>query len=112
MATRLAERRCQPCGRGTSPLPPDQVAALLGQLQGWRVEDGKRIVKRFRFRNFADAVAFVNKIAPIAEAEGHHPDLDVGWGRVEVSLTTHAIGGLSENDFILAAKIDHSFGGT
>jgi len=112
MATRLAERSCQPCDRGTPPLPPDQVEALLGQLQGWRVEAGKRVVKRFRFRNFADAVAFVNTIAPIAEAEGHHPDLAVGWGRVDVSLTTHAIGGLSENDFVLAAKIDRAFGGT
>jgi len=111
MATELAGRSCQPCHGGTPPLPAGQVEALLGQLEGWRVEGGKRLVKRFEFKNFVDAVAFVNKITPVAEAEGHHPDLEVGWGRVGVSLTTHVIGGLSENDFILAAKIDRAFGG-
>lgn len=84
-----------------------EATALLTHLQGWTLaKDFKKISKKFTFKNFVEAMAFANEITPIAEAEGHHPDLRVGWGMVEVGLTTHAIGGLSENDFILAAKID------
>ena len=70
------------------------------------MEEGKRLVKTFRFQDFLQAVGFVNAIAPVAEAEGHHPDLHVRWGEVRVILWTHAVGGLTENDFILAAKIE------
>jgi 4a-hydroxytetrahydrobiopterin dehydratase len=90
-------------------MPEDQEAGLLAQLPGWRVEeaDGHRqLVREFRFPNFAAAVDFVNRITPIAEAEGHHPDLLVAWGRVRVQLWTHVAGGLTENDFVLAARID------
>jgi 4a-hydroxytetrahydrobiopterin dehydratase len=75
-------------------------------VRGWEVEEGKRLVKAFRFKDFLGAVGFVNAITPVAEAEGHHPDLLVRWGEVRVTLWTHAVGGLTENDFILAAKID------
>ena len=81
---------------------------MLDQLQGWEVRKGKQLAKSFKFRNFVEAVDFVNVVTPIAEAEGHHPDLFVKWGEVRVSLWTHVVGGLSENDFILAAKIDQA----
>ncbi len=84
-----------------------EATALLTHVKGWTLaKDFKKISKKFAFKNFVEAMAFANKITPIAESEGHHPDLQVGWGRVEVELTTHAIRGLSENDFILAEKID------
>jgi 4a-hydroxytetrahydrobiopterin dehydratase len=95
--------------RPLAPLTEAQVEPLLAQLAGWQVEDAdghSQIAKTFSFGNFVDAVGFVNRITPVAEAEGHHPDLLVGWGRVGVVLWTHAAGGLTENDFILAAKID------
>ena len=89
------------------PLNAAEAEVLLKQVRGWAlVDDAKNISKSFAFADFAGAMAFANKIAVIAEAEGHHPDLAVSWGRVTVELTTHAIKGLSENDFILAAKID------
>lgn len=88
---------------------PSRAEALLESLEGWEIEQsGKhdQLVKTYRFPDFVQAVAFVNRIAPIAEDEGHHPDLFVAWGRVRVQLWTHAAGGLTENDFVLAAKID------
>jgi 4a-hydroxytetrahydrobiopterin dehydratase len=87
----------------------DHAASLLVELQGWRIEQSAghdQLVKAFRFSDFVQAVDFVNRITPIAEAEGHHPDLVVAWGRVRVQLWTHAAGGLTENDFVLAARID------
>jgi 4a-hydroxytetrahydrobiopterin dehydratase len=104
--TPLAARRCVPCEAGTPPLRPEQWRPLLEQLDGWEVRDSVRLTKEYRFNDFVQAVDFVNRITPIAEAEGHHPDLQVGWGRVLVELTTHAAHGLTENDFVLAAKID------
>ena len=106
MATELADRRCVPCEGGTPPLTAAEIEPLLAQLRGWRVEDGKKLTKSFRFRNFVEAVDFVNALTAVAEAEGHHPDLYVRWGEVRVYLWTHAIDGLSESDFIMAAKID------
>jgi 4a-hydroxytetrahydrobiopterin dehydratase len=105
-ASELAQKRCVPCEGGTPPLTGVQVEPLLRQLDGWEVVEGKKLTKSFRFGNFVEAVDFVNKITPVAEAEGHHPDLVVRWGEVRVELWTHAVGGLSENDFIMAAKID------
>jgi 4a-hydroxytetrahydrobiopterin dehydratase len=105
----LAERHCVPCEGGVPPLPDDHLAPLLRQLTGWRLEeaDGHRqLVKQFRFPDFVTAVDFVNRVTPVAEAEGHHPDLLVAWGRVRAQLWTHTAGGLTENDFVLAAKID------
>src|ERR1700674_776061 len=107
--TALADRHCVRCEPGTAPLSSHEVGALLGQLDGWTVEEVDRhlrLAKRYKFKGFMPAVEFVNRIAPIAEAEGHHPDLLVSWGSVTVYLWTHAAGGLTENDFILAAKID------
>jgi 4a-hydroxytetrahydrobiopterin dehydratase len=107
--TPLESRHCVKCEPGTPPLASSEIGALLGRLDGWTIEetDGHlRLAKRYKFKGFMPAVAFVNRIAPIAEAEGHHPDLLVSWGSATVYLWTHAAGGLTENDFILAAKID------
>jgi 4a-hydroxytetrahydrobiopterin dehydratase len=107
--TPLESRHCVKCEPGTPPLDNSEIGALLGQLDGWTIEETEghlRLAKRYKFKGFMPAVAFVNRIAPIAEAEGHHPDLLVSWGSVIVYLWTHAAGGLTENDFILAAKID------
>ncbi len=85
----------------------EEAEKLIQQIKGWHLSgDGKTISKEFKFENFLEAMGFANKITAIAEEEGHHPDLSIGWGRVGVELTTHAIKGLSENDFILGAKID------
>jgi 4a-hydroxytetrahydrobiopterin dehydratase len=102
----LADRRCVPCQGGVPPLTRAQFAALLAQLDGWQVEDDRKLVKTFRFKNFVEAVEFVNAVMPVAEAENHHPDLHVSWGQARVDLWTHKINGLSEADFVMAAKID------
>ncbi len=104
----LAKKRCIPCEGGVEALNPTQAQEMLKQVnEEWMlVDDAHLLVREFRFKNFADSLAFANKIGAIAEEENHHPELNVGWGHVAVELTTHAIHGLSENDFILAAKID------
>ena len=103
----LLAKKCIPCEGGTAPLTIEEVSVLLPQVPDWNVSgDVKHLSKQYAFKDFANAMAFANKIAAIAEAEGHHPDLTVSWGKVGVDLSTHAIGGLSENDFILAAKIE------
>jgi 4a-hydroxytetrahydrobiopterin dehydratase len=105
----LTERRCVPCEGGIPALTVSEAAPLLRQVPGWGVEraDGHdQLVQGFRFRDFVRAVDFVNRVVPVAESEGHHPDLLVTWGAVRAQLWTHAAGGLTENDFILAAKID------
>jgi 4a-hydroxytetrahydrobiopterin dehydratase len=101
----LAKGRCKPCEGGVPPLSDDEAAALLGTLEGWQRE-GSIISKTYKFKNYHETMAFVNATAWISHREDHHPDLAVGWGQCTVSYTTHAIGGLSENDFICAAKID------
>ncbi len=102
----LAQKHCVPCG-DVVPLARQESEPLLKKVVGWRlVPDALSISKTFTFKDFAEALAFVNKIGAIAEEKGHHPDVALSWGKVDVSLSTHAIGGLSENDFILAAKID------
>jgi 4a-hydroxytetrahydrobiopterin dehydratase len=88
-------------------LTADEIAALLPQLDGWSVEGDKKLTKSYTFPDFVQALAFLNRAGAVAEEEGHHPDLLLTWGKVGVELTTHAIGGLSENDFILAAKLDN-----
>jgi len=104
----LAERRCIPCESGVDPYTPDEAQAMMQHLapEWLLVDDAHLLVREFRFKNFADAMAFANKVGDIAEAEQHHPDLAISWGSVSIELTTHAIAGLSENDFVLAAKID------
>ena len=106
--TQLLERRCKPCEGGVPPLDSDAVDELMKALDnGWSVsDDGKSIARLFEFAGYHRTISFVNAVAWIAESEGHHPDLTVHYGKVHILYTTHAIGGLSENDFICAAKID------
>ena len=105
---RLVQKHCVPCEGGALPLMRDESAKLLAETPGWTIaQDGLSLSREFTFKNYVLAMEFANTITPIAEAEGHHPDLAIGWGKVIVTLTTHAIGGLSENDFILAAKINN-----
>jgi 4a-hydroxytetrahydrobiopterin dehydratase len=109
MAAPLAERHCVVCKPGTPPLPRQDIERLLDQVAGWTVEkaDGHlRLTRTVKFKGFMPGVGLINKIAPIAEAEGHHPDLLLSYGSLTVWLWTHAAGGLTENDFILAARID------
>ncbi len=101
----LAEKRCVSCEGGTEPLSPEEAHELGTQVPDWEIRDG-RIERTFGFTNFVEAMDFANRITPLAEQENHHPDLHISWGKVRVELSTHKIGGLSENDFILAAKID------
>ncbi len=103
----LAKRKCVPCEGGVPPLKEDQIMEYLSIVnQGWVAKNNKKIEREFNFVNFKHTMDFVNKVADIAEQEGHHPDMHVSYGKVTIELWTHAIGGLSENDFILAAKID------
>jgi 4a-hydroxytetrahydrobiopterin dehydratase len=104
----LTKRRCQPCEGGVPPLDNQTVEQLMRALHPtWQLsEDGKSISRRFEFAGYHRTISFVNAVAWIAEDEGHHPDLQVLYGKVDVLYTTHAIKGLSENDFICAAKID------
>lgn len=107
MASELNGKTCVPCTSQTPTLPLQEIERLLEQLGGdWQLIGEKALTKAYRFKDFLEAVGFVNAITPVAEQEGHHPDLLVTWGRVRVTLQTHVIDGLSENDFILAAKID------
>lgn len=102
----LAERRCVPCQGGVPPLRGEALEALHAQLSGWAVVNEHHLEKTFRFPDFRTALAFVNRIGELAEQEGHHPDIELGWGRVTVRIWTHKVDGLTESDFILAAKID------
>lgn len=103
----LFQKTCAPCAGGVSPLEKSIVQKLLIETPGWKLsEDNTRISKLFSFPTFMDAIAFVTNIAAIAEKENHHPDIKISYRKVTVTFTTHAIHGLSENDFIMAAKID------
>jgi 4a-hydroxytetrahydrobiopterin dehydratase len=105
--TDLAAKRCIPCQGGVPPLAGAPLEDLQGQLaEGWRVVDGHHLEKIWDFKNFRDALTFTNGVGELAEAEGHHPDIHLAWGQVRLTLWTHKIDGLSESDFILAAKID------
>ena len=104
----LAARKCKPCEGGVAPLSRAAAAELLAQLSGaWVLSEDARLIRReFRFRDFYRTMSFVNALAHIANIEDHHPDLAVGYNYCHVTFTTHAIGGLSENDFVCAAKVD------
>ena len=103
----LREKKCEPCEGGVKPMNKDIVEEYLGKVsREWKAKDDKKIRREVPFENFKRGMAFANQIAVIAEQEGHHPDLCIHYHQVDVELTTHAIGGLSENDFIMAAKID------
>lgn len=102
---KLAQKKCVPCEGKATPLNEKQATDLLKEVSDWKKE-GQKIHKSFEFKNFLETMKFVNQMADVAEAEAHHPDFCVHYNKVNVTIWTHAIGGLSENDFILAAKID------
>jgi 4a-hydroxytetrahydrobiopterin dehydratase len=106
--TELAKQKCKPCEGGVAPLSMPQAQSMLKSLKGWILEDGK-LVKVYPFPNYYQTMAFVNALAWISHREDHHPDLTVGYNKCRVEYSTHAIGGLSENDFICAAKADVLF---
>ena len=102
----LAGKKCVPCEGGTPPLEAEKIQEYLKDVEGWEVLENKLIKKTFKFKTFREAIDFVNQVANLAEKEGHHPDIHIRYNRVTFELTTHTIKGLSENDFIIASKID------
>ena len=104
--TELAAKRCTPCRGGVEPLSEAAAEAFLKDVPDWQLKDGRRIERTYWFKSFRQAFAFVGEVAELAEREGHHPDITFGWGYGTISLHTHKIKGLHENDFIMAAKID------
>jgi 4a-hydroxytetrahydrobiopterin dehydratase len=102
----LASRECVPCRGGVPPMTGPEIESFIKQLDGWEVVEAHHLRKAFEFKNFREALAFVNSIGELSEEQGHHPDIFFGWGHAEVSIWTHKIDGLTESDFILAAKID------
>jgi 4a-hydroxytetrahydrobiopterin dehydratase len=105
----LADQTCIPCKGGIPPLTHEQIVPLEAQLDGWTVENDKKLTRTYRFKNFAEAIAYANRVAAIAEEQGHHPDLYVRWGAVTVEVWTHKIDGLTESDFYFAAKCDRAY---
>lgn len=106
--TELLSKKCVPCSVGVPTLKEEEINKYLKDLkEGWEVVDNKYIEKTYKFKDFQEALHFTNKVGEIAESEGHHPDIFLAWGKVQIKLWTHKIGGLHENDFILAAKIDN-----
>ena len=107
MTTPLSQKKCAACDGKIPKLDPQAVAPLLAQLRDWSVENGQKLHKESKFTDFAHAMLFVNAMAFVAEREGHHPDFTLyGWNKVRVTIWTHDVSGLTENDFILAAKLD------
>ncbi|HVR35797.1 MAG TPA: 4a-hydroxytetrahydrobiopterin dehydratase [Methylomirabilota bacterium] len=103
----LAQKKCKPCEEGAAPLKGEALTGMLQKLGGgWNIVNGDHLEKLYSFKNFRQALEFTNQIGETAEDQGHHPDITLGWGKVKVAISTHSIGGLSENDFILAARID------
>jgi len=105
----LADKHCVPCRGGVPPLKGEELQRMKAQVTGWQVVDQHHLDKAYTFPDFRTALAFVNQVGAIAEQEGHHPDLFLSWGKVGVKIWTHKIDGLTESDFILAAKIDTVF---
>ena len=106
MSVNLADQACEPCRGQTDPMDADGCATYLAQLDGWSVVDGHHLVKSYAFPDFVTALAFTNAVGALAEEVGHHPDILLRWGQVEITLWTHSIDGLHPADFILAAKMD------
>jgi 4a-hydroxytetrahydrobiopterin dehydratase len=104
----LADRQCVPCKGGVPPLTGEEIAPLLAQLDGWNVVENHHLEKRYKLKNFAQALGLVNRIGSIAEEQNHHPDIFLAWGRVDVKIWTHKINGLTESDFVFAAKCDRA----
>jgi 4a-hydroxytetrahydrobiopterin dehydratase len=105
-SSELAAKSCVPCKKGTPPLKGQRLEELYRQLSGWKLIADHHLEKEYRFRDFKEALAFTNQVGELAEREGHHPDIQLSWGRVVIQLWTHKIQGLSENDFVMAAKCD------
>ncbi len=107
----LADQKCIPCRGGIPPMEGSRALELLRELdQGWSLNSEGHLEREFAFPDFAQAMALANKVADIAEGEGHHPDLYVAWGKCKVEIWTHKISGLTESDFFFAAKVDRAFG--
>ena len=104
--SKLSSKRCVPCRGGVPPLSASQAARLLGSLDRWEIVDGHHLSKTWIFPDFVEALAWVNRVGELAEKEGHHPDIHLTWGKVRIDIWTHKIDGLTESDFVLAAKID------
>ena len=102
----LANRECVPCRGGVAPLKGDELTKLLAELNRWEVVNEHHLKKPYKFADFREAQQFVNRVGELAEEQGHHPDICFGWGHAEITIWTHKIDGLTESDFILAAKID------
>jgi len=110
VACSLADKNCVPCKGGVPPLRGEELRKLEAELGGgWTVVDEHHLEKEYKFKNFAQALAFTNQVGALAESVGHHPDIFLAWGRVKLTLLTHKIGGLSEADFVFAAKADRLF---
>jgi 4a-hydroxytetrahydrobiopterin dehydratase len=108
----LADQQCIPCRGGVPPLPRARIDALLGELDsGWALTPMGHLLRTYEFADFAAAMAFANRVGDIAEQQQHHPDLHVAWGKCGVEIWTHKIDGLTESDFVLAAKVDRAFSG-
>ena len=107
----LADKKCVPCEGDIPPFDTSQIHKYLKKVDGWDVKKDKEesyfLIKEFKFKNFIESQKFVNQVGNISEDEGHHPDISFGWGYCKIKIFTHAIKGLAESDFILAAKIDH-----
>jgi 4a-hydroxytetrahydrobiopterin dehydratase len=106
LMSNLAERQCIPCRGGVPALKGEEIRSFSSQVSDWQVIDEHHLQKAYRFNDFRETLDFVNRIGELAETQGHHPDICFGWGKAEVSIWTHKINGLTESDFILAAKIN------
>ena len=106
----LLKKKCVPCEGGAIPFSIEEIHKYQKKVDGWKIQENLKKIfyleKEFKFNNFLESLEFINKVGEISENEGHHPDITLGWGYATLKITTHAIDGLSENDFILAAKID------
>jgi len=102
----LSSKQCVPCRGGVPPLRGEGITKLQDQLADWKVVNEHHLQKSYRFKDFREAQAFVDRVGDLAEEQGHHPDICFGWGQAEITIWTHKIDGLTESDFILAAKID------
>jgi 4a-hydroxytetrahydrobiopterin dehydratase len=102
----LSNKKCIPCEVGGLPLKPEEAAIFARDLREWKVIENKKIVREYKFKDFKESMVFVNKVADIAEREGHHPDIKINYNSVTLELTTHAVSGLTENDFIVVSRVD------
>jgi len=107
MPNELTKKKCSPCEKDATPLQGEALTSLQEQLSDeWKVIGGRHLEREYSFKDFKDALDFTNRVGAVAEEQGHHPDISLGWGKVKLDLWTHNVGGLTENDFILAAKAD------